>query len=223
MKLTRALIPGMVAMLAPLALAQTPAGGISPPASPSPSAGATGVQIPSEGLDEPLTSTVAAADEDADAMVVELAPTEGSEVSGTVRLAAGPTGVRLTGRITGLAPESEHGFHVHEKGDCSAPDASSAGPHFNPEDQPHGAPSSMKRHLGDMPNIKADASGAAAIDLTIERATLDADGANSLMGRGLIVHADPDDYESQPSGNAGARLACGAIGSGAASATAANP
>jgi superoxide dismutase, Cu-Zn family len=99
---------------------------------------------------------------------------------------------------------------VHDKGDCSSGDGMSAAGHFNPLGKPHGNHTSAERHAGDMPNIKADANGRASY-----RAELDviavADGPTSIVGRGLIVHRDPDDYTSQPVGNAGPRLACAVI------------
>jgi Cu-Zn family superoxide dismutase len=102
---------------------------------------------------------------------------------------------------------------VHEKGDCSAPDASSAGEHFNPNAAAHGDPSKADgaHHLGDMVNIDADDQGSAQVRVTIPNATLHDGGPNDLIGKGIVVHADPDDYTSQPAGNSGARLACGRI------------
>ncbi len=128
---------------------------------------------------------------------------------GTVTFSEVADGVRVQASITGLAP-GKHGFHVHEKGDCSAPDASSAGDHFNPTGQPHGAPDSSARHEGDMGNIEADASGTANLNYVDHTLSL-VPGDRSIVGHAVIVHANPDDLTSQPSGNAGARLACGVI------------
>jgi len=141
--------------------------------------------------------------------VAELQPTQGNNVKGTVTFTEVADGVRVVAEITGLAP-GEHGFHVHEKGDCSAPDATSAGDHFNPTGQPHGAADAMERHDGDMGNIEADASGEAKLNYIDHNISLVA-GERSVIGRGVIVHANPDDLTSQPSGNAGARVACGVI------------
>ena len=141
--------------------------------------------------------------------LAELQPTQGNNVKGTVTFTEVADGVRVNAEITGLTP-GKHGFHVHEKGDCSAPDATSAGDHFNPTGQPHGAADALERHDGDMGNIEADASGVAKLNYIDHNISLVA-GERSVLGRGVIVHADPDDLTSQPSGNAGARVACGVI------------
>lgn len=146
------------------------------------------------------------------AMSVQLKPTQGNAVTGTLKLATDKSGVRISGLVEGFEPNSEHGFHVHEKGDCSAPDASSAGPHFNPTSQPHGDPTAgHARHVGDMMNLKADAKGAAKVDILVDGATLHTGQPSDLMGRAIVVHAQPDDYATQPSGNSGGRIACGVI------------
>jgi Cu-Zn family superoxide dismutase len=110
----------------------------------------------------------------------------------------------------GLHPNQEHGFHIHEVGDCSSGDGMSTKGHFNPSGKPHGNPSAGEHHAGDLPALKADKGGRAKHDATIEGVTL-APGPSSIMGRGLIIHADSDDYKTQPTGNAGARIACGVI------------
>lgn len=135
----------------------------------------------------------------------------GTGPAGTLQLTAVDTGVQITGTITGLPPKSEHGFHVHETGDCAAPDFKSAGEHFNPEKGQHAEPTSPSRHLGDMPNITADETGTALVNVTINGATLKDQGPHDLMGKALIVHARKDDYKTQPSGDSGDRIACGAI------------
>jgi Cu-Zn family superoxide dismutase len=134
----------------------------------------------------------------------------GSTVAGKIALHDTPAGLSLKGEVRGLAPGSVHGFHVHEKGDCSAPDATSAGGHFNPAGAAHGSVASAVHHAGDMPNIQADSRGVATVDVTIAGDTL-AGGAQSVAGRSLVVHRDADDYTSQPAGNAGPRVACGVI------------
>jgi Cu-Zn family superoxide dismutase len=141
---------------------------------------------------------------------VALEPRSGSTVSGTLTLHAVTAGVEITGEVRGLAPGSTHGFHVHEKGDCSALDASSAGPHFNPTGAQHGQAGAGPHHVGDMPNIVADKQGVARVDVVLQGAALDS-GDTSLRGRALVVHQDPDDYATQPSGNSGARIACAVI------------
>lgn len=143
-----------------------------------------------------------------------MAPLEarsGSKVGGTVSFNQQGAKVRVVARVTGLAPNQEHGFHVHEKGDCSAPDAMSAGGHFNPTGQPHG-PQSAPHHGGDMPSLKADASGNAEATFMLEGLTVDGSAAG-IVGKAVIVHTQPDDYKTQPTGNAGSRIACGLIAS----------
>jgi superoxide dismutase, Cu-Zn family len=142
----------------------------------------------------------------------ELKPTQGNSVAGTLNLVAEKNGVRIGGLIKGLKAGSEQAFHVHEKGDCSAPDASSAGEHFNPTSQPHGNPKTPgPRHVGDMVNLRADSQGVAKIDTLIERATLQSGKATDLAGKAIVVHQKADDYTSQPAGNSGDRVACGVI------------
>ncbi|MHC1727518.1 MAG: superoxide dismutase family protein [Syntrophobacteraceae bacterium] len=136
-------------------------------------------------------------------------PTEGSKVRGMVSFVKSGKGVRITANIQGLAP-GLHGFHIHEFGDCSSPDANSAGGHFNPTDSIHGAPNAEKRHAGDLGNVEADKSGQARLEVT--DGMLKLEGPESIIGRAVIVHAQPDDFKTQPTGNAGARLACGVIG-----------
>lgn len=138
-----------------------------------------------------------------------LEPRSGSTVNGTVSFTQEATGVRVVANFAGLTP-GDHGFHVHETGDCSAPDGSSAGGHFNPAASPHGhqTDAAAARHEGDLGNLTADASGNATLDLTDNVLALD--GPNSIVGKAVIVHEKPDDY-SQPTGNAGGRIACGVI------------
>lgn len=142
----------------------------------------------------------------------QLQPTQGSEVSGTVNFAMKKGVLRASGQVSGLQPGTTHGFHIHEKGDCSAADGSSAGGHFNPVQLPHGNVAALVHHGGDMLNIVADAQGNAPIDSAVSYSVKVGGGdAFDILGRAVIVHADPDDYQSQPAGNAGKRLACGII------------
>lgn len=141
----------------------------------------------------------------------ELKATPGNGVSGTLKLAPDKDGVHITGTIKGLTPGTTHGFHVHEKGDCSAPDASSAGPHYNPTGQPHGNPATTTRHLGDMPNIQADPKGVAKVDLIIKGVTVRTGQANDVVGKSVVVHEKTDDYKTQPAGDSGNRIACAVI------------
>ena len=147
--------------------------------------------------------------------VAVLRPTEGNKVSGLVIFTEVADGVRVEADLTGLTP-GKHGFHVHEFGDCSAADASAApasaaGDHFNPAKKPHAAPDAADRHAGDMGNIEANASGSAKLNYVDHTLSL-VDGEKSIIGRSVIVHAKPDDLKSQPSGDAGERVACGVIG-----------
>ncbi len=144
----------------------------------------------------------------ADAVAV-LRPTEANTVEGVVRFAKTDKGIRVMARLTNLAP-GLHGFHIHEFGDCRASDGTSAGGHFNPTGAPHAGPDTEQRHAGDFGNVLANDDGIATLDLVSELVRLD--GPDSVIGRSVIVHADPDDLESQPSGASGARLACGVIG-----------
>ena len=140
-----------------------------------------------------------------------LAPASASIVSGRLVLVPDARGVHITGTIGGLQPMQTAAFHVHERGDCSAVDASSAGPHFNPANQPHGRNSAGAHHAGDMDNLRADAQGRVAVDVRLPAVTLGGGAATDIVGRALVVHANADDYRSQPAGNAGARIACGVI------------
>jgi Cu-Zn family superoxide dismutase len=136
-----------------------------------------------------------------------LQPTAGNTAAGTVWFMADGADVRIRGRVTGLKANQEHGFHVHEKGDCSSADAMSAGGHLNPSGKPHGPPSG-EHHAGDLPALKADAAGNATIDSRVRGL---AGGPTEFAGKALVVHLSPDDYATQPTGNSGARIACGVI------------
>ncbi|WP_425476993.1 superoxide dismutase family protein [Novilysobacter arseniciresistens] len=145
---------------------------------------------------------------------VNLASASGSLVSGSLKLMPMGDGVHLTGEVGGLAPGSTHAIHIHEKGDCSAADASSAGGHFNPTGEPHGKIGTPTHHAGDMNNIVANADGVASVNVHAQGVVLGGGAANDGVGRAVVVHAAADDYASQPSGNAGARVACGVITAG---------
>jgi Cu-Zn family superoxide dismutase len=146
---------------------------------------------------------------------VELKPTAGSATTGSVRFKQQDGQLQIDADIAGLAP-GVHGFHIHEKGDCSAPDGTSAGGHFNPGSMQHGGPQNPSHHGGDFGNITADASGKASLHLSVptSQISLDSGAANSIIGRGVIVHADADDFVTQPTGNSGKRLACGVVVAG---------
>ena len=139
---------------------------------------------------------------------VKLAPTANQTARGEVTFTAEAGGVHVVGSFSGLVL-GEHGFHVHEKGDCSAPDGTSAGGHFNPATKPHAAREAAERHAGDLGNLKADPYGLARVDFV--DSTLSLSGPDSIIGRAVIVHEKADDFKTQPTGNAGARQACGVI------------
>ncbi len=153
-------------------------------------------------------SSALAADTPSKAIAV-LGAASGSSVAGTVTFTASGDGVKVVADITGLKP-GKHGFHIHEFGDCSAKDATSAGGHYNPTKHDHAGPEAAQRHMGDLGNIEADASGKAHLEMTDK--TLKLSGENSIIGYGVIVHEKADDLKTQPTGDAGGRVACGVVG-----------
>jgi superoxide dismutase, Cu-Zn family len=146
---------------------------------------------------------------DVNKAVCILYPTQGNKVTGTITFAKSDKGINVVADIHGLTP-GKHGFHIHECGDCSAADGSSAGGHFNPMEKSHGSPMDMLRHMGDMGNIVANANGDAHMEYVDNVISLS--GEYSIIGRSIIVHKAEDDLKTQPTGNAGARIACGVIG-----------
>lgn len=169
----------------------------APPAATSP----TGMELTATGAATPA------------AAMAQLESRSGSTAVGELEFTASDGAVTIRGELAGLTAGKEHAFHVHERGDCSAPDAESAGPHFNPGNGPHGPPTvaQNERHLGDLPNLLADAQGRSAVTAAIIGATLRDGGPNDLVGKAVIVHVDRDDYVTQPSGASGSRIACGVI------------
>ena len=151
--------------------------------------------------------TLAAHGQDATKATCKLDPKSGSQVTGTVTFTKTGDDVQVVADISGLKP-GKHGFHLHEKGDCSAPDAASAGAHFSPTHQHHGGPITAERHAGDLGNIEADASGKAHLDW---KGKMSLSGAESIIGKSVVVHEKEDDLKTDPSGNSGARIACGVI------------
>ena len=151
--------------------------------------------------DEPLRATA------------QLQPTKGSKTFGEATFEEVEGKVHVVIYVQGLKPGREHGLHIHEAGDCSSGDGMSTKGHFNPFGKPHAHHGTTERHAGDPASLKADKGGRAKVDVMLDVITV-APGPASIVGRGLIVHADPDDYKTQPTGNAGARIACGAIGPG---------
>ena len=140
----------------------------------------------------------------------QLQPTKGNKTFGEATFEEVGGKVRVLVNVQGLKPGQQHGLHIHEAGDCSSGDGMSAKGHFNPHNKPHGHPSSGERHAGDLPSIVAGKDGRGKVTADVDAITVSA-GPASIIGRGLIVHADPDDYKTQPTGNAGARLACAVI------------
>lgn len=133
----------------------------------------------------------------------------GSSVSGNVQFEmTGDGRLKMTLLAQGLNP-GDHGVHIHETGDCSAADASSAGGHFNPGEKEHGAPSSAMHHAGDLGNINANASGTGSMSIAVDGLTLQ--GKTGVIGKALIIHEKPDDMTTQPTGGAGGRVACAVI------------
>jgi len=151
--------------------------------------------------EEPLRATAA------------LQPTKAGKAFGEADFEQVGDKVHIIVFAQGLKPDQEHGFHIHEAGDCSSGDGMSAKGHFNPHGKPHGDPKSPERHAGDLPMLKAGKDGRAKLDATVDGITL-TPGPASIVGRGLIIHADPDDFKTQPTGNSGARIACGVIKAG---------
>ena len=140
--------------------------------------------------------------------VAVLNPTQGNTAQGVVTFTQEEGGVHIVAKFTGV-PKGEHGFHIHEFGDCSAPDGTSAGSHFNPSGVAHAGRDAEKRHMGDMGNVTADEQGNIALDYVDKHIKL-----ATIIGHGMILHANPDDFTTQPTGNAGGRIACGVIGVG---------
>lgn len=141
--------------------------------------------------------------------VAVLVPAKGSKVTGTVQLVPEGDKVKVVAKLEGLTPNSKHGFHIHQFGDCSDPAFKTAGDHFNPTGQPHGAPGAPKHHIGDLGNLTADANGKVNYEIVSQSLTT---SEGSVLGRSVVVHKNPDDLKTQPSGDSGDRIACGVIG-----------
>ena len=140
----------------------------------------------------------------------QLQPTKGNKTIGEATFEQVGDKVRVVVFVQGLKPGQEHGLHIHEAGDCSSGDGMSTKGHFNPHGKPHAHHGTTERHAGDLPSLKANKAGRANVQIDLDVITL-RPGAANIVGRGLIVHANPDDYKTQPTGNAGARIACGVI------------
>jgi Cu-Zn family superoxide dismutase len=142
----------------------------------------------------------------------QLQPTKGNKAFGEATFEEAGGKVRVVVFVQGLKPGQEHGLHIHEVGDCSN-NAEAAKGHFNPHGKSHGHPGSADRHAGDLPALRAGKNGRANIQAEVDQISV-RPGAASIIGRAVVVHADPDDYKSQPAGNAGPRIACGVIREG---------
>ena len=140
--------------------------------------------------------------------VATLAPTTGNTAAGTVTLKQANGVVEVTVNLTGV-PVGGHGFHIHDKGDCGD-NGNAAGGHFNPLGTAHGAPAVDPHHAGDFGNVMADANGRVMTSFTTRSVTLDS-ASTSAIGHAIILHANPDDLATQPTGNAGGRIACGVV------------
>lgn len=140
----------------------------------------------------------------------QLQPTKGNKTFGEATFEEVNGRIHVVIYVQGLKPGQEHGLHIHEVGDCGSGDGMSTKGHFNPFGKPHANHTTPERHAGDLPALKAGKDGRAKVDAMLDVISI-APGPGSVVGRGLIVHADPDDYRTQPTGNAGARIACGVI------------
>lgn len=139
--------------------------------------------------------------------VCVLTPTTGNKVRGRIQFSEGKDGsTRIRGRVNNLTP-GLHGFHIHEYGDLTDRTGKSAGGHFNPDGHDHAGPDSAKRHVGDLGNIEANEDGIAQVDVSVKGLKV-----HFVLGRSIVVHAGQDDLKSQPSGDAGPRVAVGVIG-----------
>lgn len=142
--------------------------------------------------------------------VAVIHPTAGQQCHGIVRFKQDGDSVKVVADLQGLTSRQKHAFHIHQFGDCSAPDAMSAGGHYNPEGHQHGLPDTQNRHAGDLGNVQADDQGNAHYEITIDNVSVSGQ-KNPIIGRAVIVHAKVDDG-GQPVGNAGSRIGCGVIG-----------
>lgn len=139
-----------------------------------------------------------------------LSPTEGNQVTGSIKFKQAEDKITILANLQGLQPNSVHAWHIHEFGDASSPDGKAMGGHYNPEELPHGLPNNPERHAGDLGNLKADSQGEVAKEIIVNNISINGP-QNPILGRGLIIHAETDDG-GQPTGNAGSRIAQGVIG-----------
>ncbi|HEY6877178.1 MAG TPA: superoxide dismutase family protein [Polyangiales bacterium] len=141
----------------------------------------------------------------------QLEPKSGNTtLKGHVQFRATPVGVKLVLHVEG-APPGQHGAHIHEKGDCSDPEAKSAGGHWNPAGHKHGAPPPEASHLGDLGNLTVGEDGTGQLEVTSEAWKIGDGSAEDLIGKAVVIHGGPDDLVSDPAGNSGPRIGCGVI------------
>jgi superoxide dismutase, Cu-Zn family len=146
-------------------------------------------------------------------VVVEMVDRDGN-VAGGARLEPEGEGVRISVRVTGLTPGAQHGFHIHERGRCDPPDFETAGGHFAPHGREHGFENPRGPHAGDLPNLRANERGVADTTFVVTSVRLGTAGADAIQrpgGTALMVHARPDDYRTDPSGESGDRILCGVM------------
>ncbi|HEX8561497.1 MAG TPA: superoxide dismutase family protein [Flavobacterium sp.] len=144
-------------------------------------------------------------------LTLDFSPKSGSKAAGTAVFTEQNGEVTFTASLTGLEP-GVHAIHIHEKSDCSAPDASSAGGHWNPTFKSHGKWGSASYHRGDIGNFPVNQNGEGTITMTTSEWCIGCgDQTKDILGKSVIVHTNPDDYVTQPTGNAGGRIACSAI------------
>lgn len=144
--------------------------------------------------------------------IAEISPASGSNVTGTATFTQGANGtVKMVLRVENLPPGGEHAVHLHEKGDCSAADATSAGAHWNPTDDPHGKRGDNDFHAGDIDNITAGEDGSATLEMEFDDWTIGGSEETNILNKAVIIHTEADDFVSQPTGAAGGRIGCGVI------------
>lgn len=172
------------------------------PAAPAPAA-TEAAPAESAAPSEPVTEK---APEPPKTASYDIVAKSGSKLSGKVTLTDTGSGVDVLVEVAGAKP-GKHGAHVHENPDCSAPDAKSAGSHYNPDNHPHGLPTASEHHIGDLGNIDVGADGKGKLDVLMPGANLKTGDPHSFLGRSIIIHEKVDDG-GQPVGNAGGRIGC---------------
>jgi len=203
--LSLAAVVGLAACASKTAVVPAPAQkpAFSPPPAPAPAPVAA--PVPSASPEVKQTEGFFSRTKSA---VATLSPSATSGVTGIVVFTGGSTSVDVHVTAAGLQPGSIHGFHIHDVGNCASADFLSAGAHFNPTNKPHGA-QDKPHHAGDMPSLLADPTGKIDTRFTLEGVALG--GADGFVGHSVILHATADNFDAQPSGNSGARIACGVI------------